>query len=324
MDDIPRKSAREEELDHLFAEEFACDPGFASRYLAACGLKEQMVVERVTSQPSLDGNGFGDLLVDGYLSHNHYPVTLLIEHKIGASPAHRQAERYQAYAERLRRDHDFDIEVLTILAAPASYRGERDQYDASIDLETAAEMIQSDNPVRQEWRRDIVARAIAKKAATGVQNADEDLRQLRADHYDFMLSAAQARGLDLTIPPLRNAYHDADCWITEIKMDQLPDNVSFRHRLWTKAADQTGMVDLIIEKVSPAQKEELAAKAPEWAATRPYGENKSKRGLEHAKGIQISARVPEMRQSDGFSPEIGEIALQRMVALADWYAQAVR
>ena len=36
--DLERKPSRESEIDYLLAEEFECDPIFAARFAAACGL----------------------------------------------------------------------------------------------------------------------------------------------------------------------------------------------------------------------------------------------------------------------------------------------
>ena len=58
---MPRKSAKETEIDHLLAEEFHCDPVFSACFAAACGLEfDSFQVIDVVPEPSLEGDGYGD------------------------------------------------------------------------------------------------------------------------------------------------------------------------------------------------------------------------------------------------------------------------
>ena len=65
--------------------------------------------------------------------------------------------------------------VVTVLVAPGSYRGERDGYEASVDLEAVMEMLQSPDRRRLAWRRDIIERALRKK---GINRRPEPGRRI--------------------------------------------------------------------------------------------------------------------------------------------------
>ena len=82
-----RKMAQEVEIDHLLAEEFACDPEFCVRFISACGIDAPgFRVESVIAEFSLGGEGFGDLLVTGQAEVGR--VALLVEDKVTAGAAH--------------------------------------------------------------------------------------------------------------------------------------------------------------------------------------------------------------------------------------------
>ena len=93
MTNTTRKPSQEIEIDHLLAEEFHCDPAFSARFAEACGLQfDTFRVIHATPEPSLGGEGYGDLLVEADMDGQR--AALLIEDKITASAATRQAERY--------------------------------------------------------------------------------------------------------------------------------------------------------------------------------------------------------------------------------------
>ena len=54
--ELPRKSVQEVEIDHLLAEEFACDQLFAQRFLVGCGLGSlDFATTSVIVEPSFGG-----------------------------------------------------------------------------------------------------------------------------------------------------------------------------------------------------------------------------------------------------------------------------
>ncbi|WOS65840.1 hypothetical protein [Sinorhizobium fredii] len=306
----PRKSVQEVEIDHLLAEEFACDPLFAHRFLSGCGLGSlNFRTITVTVEPSLGGEGFGDLLVQGEVDASR--VALLIEDKISAAPAVRQALRYSAYAERLRAQ-GWDA-VWTILVAPAAYIGERKSYDANIDLELVAKLISSPDSVRQEYRRSIIDRAIRKRIVAGVQIPDLALHRMKSEYLQFAPIWCATEGISFDFPPLRPSYYDGDSWVEPIRDPRLPTHVKLRHRLWTSVKEPGGQVDLI---ASPADEDEMARffeNAPEGAVVTPYS---------RGKGVQASLRLPEMRQASGFDRETTSAAFSAMCTLVQWYLYA--
>ena len=119
MSDLPTKSAKEEELDLIFAEEFSCDPNFTLQYFReAFPAIGNVKIEDVAIQPKLHDGGYGDLLV--LAKANGKSHALLIEHKISAGPAPGQAERYRNHATHLLRSEGRS--VVTALVAPRAYR----------------------------------------------------------------------------------------------------------------------------------------------------------------------------------------------------------
>ncbi|WP_131196049.1 hypothetical protein [Lichenihabitans psoromatis] len=303
-----RKSAQEVEIDHLLAEEFACDPAFSARFLAACDLA--LYGFRVTAtiaEPSLGGDGFGDLLVEGTIADGSGAV-LLIEDKITAGPAVRQAERYAAFAGVLRERGV--VTVLTILVAPASYRGERDRFDACLSLETVSTLIASTDPLRLAYRRRIIESALAKKAAKGVRVPDPAMLQLKEAYLQFASGWCAREGLNLTFPSLRHAYYDGDSWVDGIRHPELPAEVTLRHRFWTTSKAMSGLIDLIVSPISVGDRKAITDCIPAGAHIASYS---------NGKGIQLSFPVGELRQRTGFDDQIAAQALKTMKTLVDWY-----
>ncbi|BCG92583.1 hypothetical protein [Mesorhizobium sp. 131-2-1] len=309
LTEVIRKAAQEVEIDHLLAEEFYCDPAFGQRFLAACGLTcNGFEVLAVKPEFSLAGEGFGDLLVEGSVSSAR--VGLLIEDKITAGPAVRQALRYRAFAEQMRSNR-WDI-VWTILAAPDAYRGERELYDATVSLEKVAELMTGSDLARLTYRRGIIHRALQKSKATGVQVPDARLHQLKKEYLEHIVEQCLARNLPFVFPKLRDSYFDGDSWIAPIADARLPAHVKLRHRLWISVAKSVGQIDLISSPATELDRKWFADARPDGALFSRYSEHK---------GVQISVSLPEMRQASGFSKEIAAEAILLMDALTKWYLQ---
>lgn len=304
-----RKSSQEIEIDHLLAEEFSCDPSFAERFASACGLScSGFQVSAAIAEPSLGGEGFGDLLVDG--TARGLKVAFLVEDKITAAPAVRQAERYAAHANWLR-GRGWD-RVWTILVAPASYRGERAGYDANVDLETIASIMSSPDPVRLAYRRAIIERALAKKITAGVRVPDVALYELKAAYFRYASGWLARENLDLQFPTLRESYYEGDSWIVPIRSTKLPDRVMLRHRLWTSTKAECGLVDLIVSPATMVEGNRLRQCHPAGSYLELYS---------NGKGVQVSFPVPELRQKTGFDPSIATKAFQSMRTLMEWYSK---
>ena len=153
--------------------------------------------------------------------------------------------------------------MVTVLVAPRSYLGERDMYDKSVNLETVAEMLDSPNLRRREYRRGIIARALKKKAASGVQVPDHAMHKLHSDYLASTERWLSTSGCRLQFPELRNDYDGEGNWIDEIRHPDFPSHVWLRHRLWTSQKGTTGMVDLIVSPASSNEREGLNMGAPE-------------------------------------------------------------
>ena len=306
-DQTLRRPSREVEIDHLLAEEFNCDPGFGSRFAAACDLEfETLQVLKSTSQPSLS-NGYGDLLVEAEMDGER--IAFLIEDKITAGAQLRQADRYKKHANHMLK-HGWD-RVVTVLVAPKSYQGERDSYDKSVNLETVAEMLDSPNLRRREYRREIIARALKKKEATGVQIPDYEMHKLHSNYLDSTERWLSTTGCRLQFPELKNDYDDQGNWVNKIRHPDFPDHVWLRHRLWTSQKGKTGKVDLIVSPASSDEREWLKVGAPEGVIVDTYGTKEQ--------GVQISLPVKEMRQSTGFCEAAATEAFDVMDQLTVWF-----
>jgi hypothetical protein len=306
-DDSLRKSSQEVELDHLLAEEFACDPHFISRFFQACGLEcETGPVTEVIAEPSLGGSGFGDLLVE--CAGNGRRVALLIEDKITASPAARQAERYRTYASALRSRGWTD--VFCIVVAPEAWKGDKEFYDAHLPLEKLGELLQASSQTRLDWRKAIIERALNKYRSTGVKSPDTVVMAFKVSYLTKAGEWARDNDIPLSFPPLRSAYFDGDSWIEPIRSADLPDHCSLRHRCWTSVRKSSGLVDLIVRDAELIGSAALEQGLPDGATTSVFSSGK---------GIVVSLPVDEMRPSSSFRDDILEDALRSMSRLADWY-----
>jgi hypothetical protein len=305
--DTPRKASQEVEVDRLLAEEFACDPGFVERFLAACALPVAgMRVETVAAEPSLGGEGYGDLLILGRTGDDR--VALLIEDKVMAAPGIRQADRYASHAARMRADGW--AAVWTVLVAPAAYRGERDRYDASVDLEHVAELLDNPDPARLAFRRAILLRAVDRARSSGVQVPDVAVHAFKAKHLDHLAKLGRSLGMQLHLPTLKAAYYDGDSWIENIREASLPQDARLRHRCWMTARRSQGSVDLILLRPCEDTRSLLAGLAPDGARVAAFSKGK---------GWQISLPVPEMRPRPDYDSQTAEIvadALQTLCRLA--------
>lgn len=298
-----RKTAQEVEIDRLLAEEFACDPGFCTRFLAACGIEAPgFRVDSVVAEPSLGGQGFGDLLVAGQAGMGR--VALLIEDKVTAGAAPRQAERYARHAVRLRAD-GWDG-VWTVLVAPARYRGERAAYDATLSIEQLAGLLENPDPARLAFRRGILLRAVEKAASSGVKVADTAVHAFKRHHLDALSRLAAERGLPLGLPGLRAEYYDNDSWIENIRSAGLPPDAVLRHRCWLSAQPVPGMVDLIIRRTGGDMAARLQAQAPPGATVS---------GFSKGKGWQLSVPVPEMRPGRPYDMNAAAVVVEAICTL---------
>lgn len=311
-DDIPRKTSQEYELDNLLAEEFATDPGFLERFLKAGGITDSgATVIDVISQPSLGGNGFGDLLVlFHHLGIDGLPSALLIEDKISAGAAVRQAERYREFAEgKVGREWR---KYWMVLVAPARYVGETRSYDLKIDIEIIIDIIDNASQARLNYRRNILRRAINKSATSGVKIPDPLMHKLQHSYREFINDWSCARGIGLIPPRPRSAYYDGDSWV-KIAI-QGHDDILLRHRLWTDQKSKSGQIDLIVDPVTPEREAIIRSTCPPGSVCAPYGKGR---------GIAIYLSLPEMRQTDGFDPQLAQLAIDHACKLLYWYATRV-
>ena len=305
--ETPRKSAQEVEIDRLLAEEFACDPGFAGRFLSACGVADpDFDVTEVIAEPSLGGEGYGDLLVQG--SRHGAPAALLIENKISAAAGVRQAARYARHAARLREGGcPF---VLTLLVAPRRYVGERGKFMASVDLETVSALLRNADPRRLAFKQAILARAVAKQQKSGVAVPDAATWEFKQRHLQTLARLGAEAGLDLTLPALRPAYYDNDSWIERIRSPGLPPDASLRHRCWLGIARKPGQVDLILLRPAPEVGGFLDHHRPPEATVTRFSKGK---------GWQVSLPVPEMRPGAPYSDADAGQAVAAMGRLVAWF-----
>ena len=307
MTDPERRPSQEVEIDRLLAEEFACDPGFADRILAASGLAlPAFAVEAVAAEFLLTEGGYGDLLVTGRGARGR--VALLVDDKITAGPALRQAARYAAHRDRMSAegwDH-----VATLLIAPEGHGGEADGYDAHVSLEAVAEAMDNPDPARLAFRRAVIGRALRKKGSSGVQVHDPAVHALRASVLELAAAVCAEAGIPLAFPALRDRVYSGDSWVEGIRHADLPSSATLRWRLWTGLSDPMGRVDLILGDVAPDRLASLAGTAPPDAVLEPYGRQAVK--------SQVGLPVPALRPGAPVSRDAVAAACHGMRTLAEW------
>lgn len=304
--EIPRKSSQEVEIDHLLEEEFLCDPSFGERFLGACGKDcPGLKVHSAVAEPSLGGEGFGDLLIEG--EDQSGPIVLLIEDKITAGAAVRQAERYTAHAQRMRADGK---RVWTVIVAPKAYRGERARFDLSLDLETLAGLLSSNTPERLAHRRRVLLRAVDKSRTTGVKIPDQGVLALKRDYFAFAKTWSEQNFPGLVFPDLKPAYYDGSSWVERITHADLPQHVCLRHRLWTSVRNASGQVDLIAMPADDHDRERFTNATLPASWSEPYSKGR---------GVQLCIKMPEMRPAVGFQERTAQAALTAMQTLVSWY-----
>lgn len=312
--EIPRKSTQEVEIDRLLAEEFACDLSFLGQFLRCCGAHAQRLeVAQVVVEPSLGGNGFGDLMVTGAMDGVRF--ALLIEDKISAAAAVRQAERYNSFAERLRKNGY--AAVWTVLVAPGAYRGERYLYDASVDLEEVRQMMGHCDPLRLRFRQGVIDRALEKVDMSGVQQPDQDVWEFKKRHLHALREFGLKLELDLILPELRAEYYDGCSWVERIKEPRLPDRVELRHRCWRTVKNGPGSVDMIFRG---RPDEGFGQRLSDHAESDMLVDHFSKAAKSMLnRGWQVSIDVPEMRPGGTYEEEYARLVVAAMARLIDWY-----
>ena len=308
MSDLPTKSAKEEEFDLIFAEEFSCDPNFTLQYFREAFPEIGNVkIEDVAIQPKLHDGGYGDLLV--LAKANGKSHALLIEHKISAGPAPRQAERYRNHATHLSSE---GRSVVTALVAPRAYIGETKEYGLRLNLEDVIEFMANPGEARLNYRKARVMRAIEKKKASGVQVPDERVRELHRRYRQTAERFCACSHISLSFPTLKLEYYDGDSWIWPIHHPDLPNGVELRHRLWTsKVKHEEGKVDLIVREADENQKPRFESKNSDPFRSSVYGRSK--------RGVQLSATLPALKSYTEYSGEVVERACSTMAELVAWY-----
>jgi hypothetical protein len=86
--------------------------------------------------------------------------------------------------------------------------------------------------------------------------------------------------------------------------------VQLRHRLWISVSEPAGQVDLIAKHVDNDERQRFKAHSVANAHFAPYSSNS---------GVQLSLKVPEVRQTKEFSAGDFQLAFQAMEDLAIWY-----
>ncbi|WP_136661556.1 hypothetical protein [Nitratireductor sp. XY-223] len=260
----------------------------------------------VIPQPELHVGGSGDLLVDAEIDGTR--AGLLIEDKIDASAAVRQADRYAEHAKYMRCNKGY-TRVVTVLVAPARYVGESGKYEFKVNLEEVAEMIDSPSPGRRDYRRNIIERAL--ETAKREPEPDPKMLELHKAYRKCMEEMSRDGEQEFVFPPLKPTYFPESCYVEPISHPKFPNHVFLRHKLWTKTDPKhpqaTGMVDLVVDPVLEMERRALLEARPEGSTFEGYPE-KDKKG---ARGIQFGLKVSELRHDSFCETKVAE-ALKAM------------
>ncbi|ADM09292.1 hypothetical protein PB2503_06122 [Parvularcula bermudensis HTCC2503] len=259
----------------------------------------------VIIHPKLKSGGYADLLV--HASGDGLKYALLIEHKIGAGPATRQAKRYADHAEYLRSK---GVKAATLLIAPQNYVGEKDDYDKSFSLEEMIEIMSSKDNLRLKYRRKRIKAAIKKQASSGVQIPDIAVKELHIRYKEVAEEWCRRESVSFQFPPIKEEYYDEDSWIERIKHPRLPSHITLRHRLWMSVGHELGSVDLFLKTPNEAEISRIMNDRP--VGSKPYNPKENP---------QVSFEVSALKPHKKFSQETVEHACERMVELVDWYTK---
>lgn len=219
----------ERDLDLILLEELSGDTGFLAWFVEHLGLGTCTLLSAEHSVSAKADAKWGETDVLLFVESNGTRIAVLIEDKIAAEFADRQAERYQERAADLVTKGDADGS-LTVLCAPQSYLDEvpeDDPWDRRISLEAVLGWFGSVPGFRASWRARALRACLARLSASRSASSEKVTRFSR-ELRDYLISLEE--GFD--------HKPTDDKWGFIIRSDRTPSHVEIAWK------NNQGRVDL--------------------------------------------------------------------------------
>lgn len=171
----------ERDLDLILLEELCSDTGFAGWIANHIGLPKAVLVSAEHSVTAKANARWGETDVLAHFQTGAERIAVLIEDKIAAQFADRQAVRYHERARELVASGLSDRTVV-VLCAPQAYLADvprDDPWDRMISLEDLAGWFETHRDFRGEWRARALRACLLRLARTRSAGSD-DIRRFSA------------------------------------------------------------------------------------------------------------------------------------------------
>ncbi|MCY3995870.1 MAG: hypothetical protein OXF07_07005 [Rhodobacter sp.] len=195
----------ERDLDLILLEELSGDTGFLAWFADRIGLGKCALLAAEHSVSAKAGAKWGETDVLAFVESDGYRIAVLIEDKITAEFADRQAARYQERAADLVKSGDAD-RSLTVLCAPLNYlRGvpEDDPWDQRISLEAVLGWFESVPGFRADWRAGALRARLESLSASHSANR-EKITRFSSELRDYLISLGE--GFDHKVTEDRGGF----------------------------------------------------------------------------------------------------------------------
>ncbi len=158
---LPIEEIRERDIDLLLLEEFIVNEEFARFFINELGLGD--IGYLIGAYHSLTQAGLGESdLVLNFSGKNKNGFLILIENKIDANFAERQAERYKERGEIYVKEKDCSS-FITVLIAPQSYINLNHGFDFTISYEAIKNWFELQATKRSAFKAMMLDSAIERK-----------------------------------------------------------------------------------------------------------------------------------------------------------------
>lgn len=188
----------ERDLDLMLLEELCSDTEFAIWFASQIGIAGAKFNTAEHSVSAKANAKWGETDVLAFFTTGMETTAVLIEDKIAAQFADRQAERYQERAREMIASGVADKSVV-VLCAPHSYLSgvpKDDPWDKKLSLEYLAEWFSAYNNFRGGWRSDAL-RACLARLSRNSSAGSEEVRRFSQSFKRYL--NAQNEGLDHTV-----------------------------------------------------------------------------------------------------------------------------
>jgi hypothetical protein len=238
-------SVHERDIDLLLMEEFHVTPAFARWFADRSGVSKAEFDGAWHSVTDADGET--DLLLR--VQSRGSRVALLIENKVTAAEQDRQDERYHLRAARAQNEGKFDGFV-TVMCAPRTYLESLPSttlYQARVAYEEIEEWFARSTDRRSQWRKRIIAEAIAQSRRGYTMIVNEAVSNFHQEFWQYL--SRHHPGLSMRRPTPKGSKSN---WIL-FKGVGFPPNVGF-HIKMDQQVVELGFAGRTVEDILAVQK----------------------------------------------------------------------